>query len=197
MEKIIISIAFLTIIFGCQKSNTNQVFNLKINQGAIQQVLSENDVYLQKSMYRALNENERFEIWNKKFEALLSSGKLNIQQAEFITFLKNTISPSFFKGNTTRRTLDGDFIKNKGIELFGVDEAFKILASLSSPQSDYKQQWNKNCSCSHTSQWCGNGTCPFDACNESSLGCGSLLAYACNGICQAPILGLSAGGNNK
>ncbi len=80
-------------------------------------------------MYRALTPNEKFQLWNYKFATLLASGKLNAMQIHFIQEIKNNLSSDLFTNNSNLK-MDAEKIKNEGIQLFGVTEAFKILADI-------------------------------------------------------------------
>jgi hypothetical protein len=44
------------------------------------------------------------------------------------------------------------------------------------------------CNCSQSSDWCCQGTCGTNSsdCITSSMGCGTLWLYRCNGLCESP-----------
>ena len=87
MKLLTMLIIFGFSIYSCTKSPT---FSEPKNNPAVVQVLNENDVTLQKSMYRMLTPSEKFFNWDNKYASLLSSNTLNKNQKDFITRFKNT-----------------------------------------------------------------------------------------------------------
>ncbi len=136
-------------------------------------------------MYLSLTAAEKLSYWQKKFDKLIADGKLNENQNIFLSNLKNTLTEDLFVlGSATQEQFNDEVVKQNAIELFGVDEAFAIIASVGMPHLEL-QRWYKDCVCSGRSDWCGSkSACGYGTCNGSSWGCGTILIRACDGLCR-------------
>ena len=187
MKKLVILFIVLAAMISCKKnSDLVQTLNLpKLMNAAITQVFLETDNAKKKIMYQALSEKERYQLWNSKFSELITDQKLNSKQRSFIVNLKNILSVELFtKGSNAQKDFDGQGIKTKAIELFGIEVAFDIVGAIgTSPSNRAPGGWTTDCGCSRRSDWCWNN-CIYSACNESGAGCGTLGLYSCVGTCS-------------
>lgn len=170
MKKLIIFLITAITILSCKKNSAlSETEVLTSDNPAIRQVFNESNVALQKNMYRLLSVNEKLEVWDKKFALLLSSNKLNDNQKVFIKGIKNDLS-LYFSKNYKISEVDNKNLKDKAVQLFGVNEAFNILANVNEAQPLIIQP-PPDCSCSRASDYCdGTSSCSFAHCTDTNGG---------------------------
>jgi len=197
----IIFIAITVILLSCKKQSSSEKSDepVLINEKVISQIINlpEDE---QKTAFRLLNTNEMSFLWSSKFIKVKESEKLNRDQIAFIDDLLSIIKPDLFlinsKTNIEFRTTLGKNISQKARILFGEENARKLLASISPYKSrtvtpnyvDPGDGGVKKCKCSSESNYCNPlAPCdeqPEDICKHTTLGCGTLLVYSCDGLCR-------------
>ena len=191
-SNIFLSLTLLLWIFtSCSKNEEMQTKSVdgvtNINKQAILQILSTPDKESQKTMYRALNNYEKNDIWKQKFDYYLLNKQLALEQNDFIKSIANQLSPQLFvDGSTQSSLLNEKEIKENAIKLFGVNEAALIFADLSLSSNNRTASLQSGaCKCSTGSDWCATYmTCQQLTPCEPQDGCGLLWQHRCNGICS-------------
>lgn len=198
MKKLTLLFLVGITLFSCKKNDSfqNELQNegaLKFESAALNEVVLAKSTQEQKQMYLALSAKEKLEIWIKKLQELLSSGKLNPEQKIFIENLLAMLTEELFEpGSEAQAAFNSETIKQQGIELFGFDVAFAILGTLD-PNEKKLQIFSgasaEDCGCSTESDWCsGDSKCSYLSCDGSLAGCGTLWLSSCNGLCQFPVV---------
>lgn len=191
----------LTII-SCSQNDLNRDSNLSVNTSKINQVLNEKVSEIQKLMYSSLNPEEKLFIWNRKISVLLNDEKLNTQQKELLTELKNNLTSDVFDQNvenynrTIFKTVYSVEFLEKANELFNKEYILKSFYELTSMQSSVNfKSVTSNCNCSKASAvTCALGgtqesplICGTAKCKVKSESCGWLWQYDCDGQCKSVI----------
>ena len=179
------------IISACSKTEQSQTVpaygRTEIDKQAISQILGTTNKENQKTMYRALNHFEKNHIWQQKFDNYRSNMELTQEQDEFIKFVTNQLSPQLFeKGSAAALQLNEKEIREKAINLFGVNEAAFIFADLALVSNDDPSSLMAvGCKCSTRSDWCATYmNCRLLEPCEPQDGCGFLWQSRCNGMCS-------------
>lgn len=188
MKKFKLVIPFLTLILASACSKTN----IRDNSTAVKEVLEAKDQVLQKSMFRLLTIQEKSEVWQSKFMNYLEKNKLNEQQRIFVVEISKIIKPELFdySNHSYRKSTGESSIRKRTAELFGSEESYNLLATLSILKKTTPDIIGVrtgpfgNCSCSQTSDWCHDVlTCRSFICKTTSGGCGTFWGYNCDGKC--------------
>ncbi|MBP6022062.1 bacteriocin fulvocin C-related protein [Ferruginibacter sp.] len=182
---------YLIALISCNKSpDLIAKDEVTISKTAITQILNiSNNQQAQRSMYNLLSANEKSEIWMQKFTGFLNENNLNSKQKLFVQRIKNLMTPQFFVNNSIKEKVNEPELKATAINLFGVDVAFSLLCTLEkSPIPNTVDPGGTDCTCSKSSDWCGQyTTCLGAICTETNSGCGTFWSYSCTGRCQTGV----------
>lgn len=184
MKKLLL-IAFV-IMISCNDENVLQNYP---TESLRKELVSKNTKDL-KDAFISLTPELKRDLWRDRL--MLESEFYTGEKREYLTIIAQLqrVSSKF----------DPQSAKAKTIELFGFEEANRILTTLYLPGE--KPVINASakvdptsCECSYISDWCdfqynsGNPEefwqCqPNTGCNESVAGCGTMFLYACEGLCR-------------
>jgi uncharacterized protein YxeA len=180
--------------------------NLKTIQHMNRQDLLQLEEEKQIPAFRAFTPEQKYNCWVDKLEEVKS---LEWTEKEFthICLLAETMKLEWFEDNYKKTNFDqiDNFLNqwvNDGYSYFGwtKDEVGRMVACLkevamedgnivlkatppgaTTGDKDARQP----CTCSQSSDWCQSGErCSNANCDETSLGCGTLLLHGCNGRCN-------------
>jgi hypothetical protein len=190
----------ISILSSCSKSST---LSDKVDEAALTAVMSSKDYGQLKVNYALLKPAEKMELWNRHIEYFINNRNLTSEQLSFVIDFKNKwVVKSLFEENSpilTDFTLALPQIKYKAQSLLGVPDAFSLLINVTSDKGYYGYSESTNhvatnatrttessndCSCSQTDSYCNVGSCRDNGCTTSSLGCGTLFLFKCNGVCS-------------
>lgn len=137
-------------------------------------------------MYKSLTADEKALAWKTKYDIFLSQENLSNEQMQFVKKLMTLISPEVFSKSYSQKKErvfnNADEIKNKSIELFGVDGTAALLGTLT--VSYVYPPGQGNCDCSKQSDFCPSGhACLRVGCTVVQDDCGWWWSYDCNGDC--------------
>lgn len=198
MRKIFFILLSSFLVISCEKNNSS--INLSeqtlINKSIISQLINLPESE-QKIAYRLLNNHEMAYLWNDKFMKIKKTESFNKEQESFINYLLSIIKPDLFvinsQSNIEFRSTIGKNISARAKNLFGFENATFLLTSLNKRPINPNlviddENLIKKCKCSSESNYCD----PLASCNENpeticrhtTLGCGALLMYSCNGLCS-------------
>ncbi len=196
----VILLLFSNLLLGCKKDSTHSTSEkMLINKKVISQIvtLSENE---QRTAFRLLNNQEMAYLWSSKLNDAKMNERMNAEQNTFINELINIVTPDLFLINSKQyiefRTKLGNDIAQRARILFGDENARKLLASISPYKGgnitpnyvDPDEGGLKKCKCSTESNYCDPlAPCdekPETVCKHTTLGCGTLLLYSCDGMCR-------------
>jgi hypothetical protein len=148
------------------------------------------DVAHRKAIYQALPAENRRDLWVTQFQQYKDAHPaLTTEQARVLDrALDLAGQPSTF----TDAPLSDDLLRQleelrvTAIDAFGIDEGRALFATLG--PTDGSAARAAGCGCSCTSNWCDGpcvccGNCNQCSCSCSSIGCGTLLRFGCNGTC--------------
>lgn len=179
----------LISLFSCSKNkDTFTTKEPSIDYLALKQIFEAKNYEAQKSMYSTLNPNEKNEIWKMKYENLVASTKLSIDQVSFVKELKSLLNTDVFEKTdnlykTTLKLREGE-IKENAINLFGISGAYNLLANLTELSLAEYPPGSGDCDCSRSSDWCPSGhSCVRQGCRVIQGDCGWWWNYDCNGDC--------------
>lgn len=138
---------------------------------------------MQRSMFKLLSTEEKSTLWKSKFEIYLQNSELSEVQKVFVEKLIGVIRPELYNNLNPSypNNVNEKLLRETALKLFGVKESYNLLGTISNP--NVAAPAPGNCSCSKSSDWCHEALyCSTWLCNETS-GCGTFLAYTCNGKC--------------
>lgn len=148
------------------------------------------DAAHRRAIYRALPAEKRSELWVTQFQryvkahpALTADQKTVLGSAQKLAGQQSTFADAPVSDDLHRQLEE---LRLTAIDAFGMDEGRSLFASLG--PTDASAARAAGCGCSCTSNWCAGaciccGNCNQCSCSCSSVGCGTLLRFACNGTC--------------
>tara|TARA_R110002051_G_C8680193_1_gene491676 strand:- start:604 stop:1257 length:654 start_codon:yes stop_codon:yes gene_type:complete len=179
-----------------------------INESKIQQIIEMVDNQEQKLAYSLLNKNEKYSLWQQKFEIIINSKYFNEGQNQLIKKIKNDlISDIFLEDDDSQIYFKNVSIPNylktlkKEFNNEDIGFIFYTLDSYRSLKKDViKYEDNegggtgqsKSCDCNRNSMWSctwwNTSTCleraELNGCKILFDGCGFMNSYSCNGKCK-------------
>ena len=197
----------ISLLSSCTKSS---IPTDTVDEAALSAVMSSRNYRELKINYALLKPAEKLELWNRHIEYFIQTHDLTSDQSAFVNEFKNQwlIKNIFEESSTTLNnfTLALPQIKYKAQLLLGIPDAFSLLMDLPSDKGYYGYhpvltnsavsinsikstgvkplEDSNDCSCSQTDPYCNVGSCRDNGCSTSSLGCGTLFLFKCNGVCQ-------------
>ena len=145
------------------------------------------------------NGEEKYYLADQQLKYVLNEVPLNIDQKELILRLKNTLPHDAYTNFKSRQAYVGKLTKWEGEINSKLGKGFvstyltKIVnIDGTSDESSRAEGVGGDCVCSRSSDWCAHKgpdkySCawvsPSHLCTESSVGCGTLLLYSCDGMC--------------
>ncbi len=144
-----------------------------------------------------LNPAEKLVIWNKKLDLLSNTSTLSADQKQIISELSNHLAKNVFENIASRDKFMKDFGNSwtyRAEKIFSREQVIRFFTSINmdddnlnltsnvvKPNSDEQPK----CKCSVISDYCPQYYyCTNWNCEQSSFGCGFLLLYICDGLCQ-------------
>jgi len=205
---------FVLLFVSCsQESGREETAANSKSAIKIQQVLDENDLDTQKIKYNLLSGEEKYSLWNNKYESLINGTYkaqatgffLNEEQKELIQELKNKITVNVYNTEDSdekayfKNIYTPSFLK-KAEKIFTYEQIGNIFykvsetASISAAQHSSAKTASvadaeKPCVCNvgaiFTCQW-GGERCEAQKCvgNGRPDGCGFNWDYPCDGLCN-------------
>lgn len=152
----------------------------------------------QREKFGSLHAEEMAAVWQDKMEQAIALEGWDPAQRKHLQILKGRISPELFVDGTAEAI---DFRQNfepawrsKGKSIFPIPLLQKVVTSLENidPRSINSRiiveagepADDVECSCSETSDWCWDPQNCTGRCYVGSRhGCGTVWAYACDGVC--------------
>lgn len=181
----------------CEKDTS---VDLQINQKLIDEVKQLSSESDQRLAYNLLTSGEKALLWTQKLTTILKSDLLNEQQRSHIEKLNSFINSTRFEKSDDGTLLVDSFAKSwcmEGLNYFTKDEIKSIAFSINTiDPNDIKFKNGiitpnltelPDCNCNSTSAFSCNSCSAPAKCKETSMGCGFLMLYECDGRCTAPM----------
>lgn len=201
MEKYfnLISLLFILIaIIGCsdddflvvnsQKAELNKMEELK-------RIIYLESVREQRMAFKLLNNEDKFKIWEIKYALIKNNDykffdgeKLNSAQQSIIDELFDSLKETYFTNRTSVESIA--YYNNHLLTAIKEAQTYFSKAELKYIFCSLKIEGKKQqlpdieCDCSTESDWCSDDTsCSLPCTKTSTFGCGTFLAYSCDGSC--------------
>ena len=199
MKKIFVLLGIFSIALTTSCSMENGSITNE-DKSAVQEIKNEENVAVQRVMYNILTPEEKHLLWTQKIDALVNSGKLNVEQVKLLSEVKNNLTIEYFNdsiSNDKKEIIKIYYMKNflkKAQTLFNNEFIYYNFFSINSskamartaPLDDFT-----NCGCHRGTIWtCGvispvSCKIPDNYCRESNSGCGLWYSYPCDGECRS------------
>jgi hypothetical protein len=201
----------MTIFFlsACSKSASD--LN-DVDESAISSVMSMPNESQMRVAYELLKPNEKLVIWKRHIDFFLNEKQMTFEQRNFVQEFRNRwLVLGLFNGDNevlNKYLKELPKIKEQAQLILGIPDAYALLVDLPSDRRFYKNVANKflikstmstsesqveepidsfgdnDCKCSKTDSYCNAGNCRDNGCKTSSMGCGTLWLFTCNGVCS-------------
>lgn len=186
---------FLVGLLGCnvQETTPSMLATDGINQELVKEIEGITEYQVQKIAFtQMLTNQEKTYFFKKRIIEKMQAMPLTVEQKDHLSLLLANVTPELYDGASARGRKTMDFLNQwttKGKAIFEKGTLYYIVGSLSpdnggtmtnlmAPPSTTK------CGCATTSNYCGDHyDCNYiPSCRVP--GCGTFLAYTCNGSCD-------------
>lgn len=186
---------FLVGLLGCnvQETTPSMLATDGINQELVKEVENIAEYQVQKIAFtQMLTKEEKTYFFKKRIIEKMQALPLTVEQKDHLNLLLANVTPDLYVTSSAKGRKNIDFLSQwtaKGIALFGKGTLYDIVGSVSSSKggattNKMAPPTSTKCGCATTSNYCGDGyDCNYiPSCNIP--GCGTFLAYTCNGSCD-------------
>ncbi len=194
--RVFFAITVINILLSCTNITYHEPYSQFISEKkGIKNIENRNQSI--RNLYPRLTFQERISTWRGRVSEVLQKEHLNNGQKDFLINLQQNIQAIFDDAIAQDASLALQY-QNKAILIFGKDKASLYFSSFYSSMNEFKQSTIrrdtlnkldslKECACSTKSDACfGFSNCENVniACKGTSIGCGFLWLFECNGMCK-------------
>lgn len=182
------------IITSCSAGDSREI--TESSENAVSYVTSINETSRQRVAYSLLTAEERLYLWNEQLNDILEKEDLTKEQSELIISLQNELTVDIFadydndKKSNFKNIFVPTFLEDAQV-IFSAGTIYRFFYVFT--KSDGSSGGGggggdeKACDCNQGSMFgCGstNDCADSSTCEDTSWGCGFMLGWGCNGLCN-------------